>query len=83
MAKNLDDVLFQAWLRYLKAETSPPDGRAGEEDELPVNKPDRSNYRDITHEVPILFTLDREKEWASCLKQTIFDCDSVLDCWTE
>jgi len=74
--KDLDSVLFQAWLRYLKAETY-------EEDELPVNKPDRSNYRDVSHEVPVLFTLDREKEWASCLKQTIFDCASVLDCWTE
>jgi predicted alpha/beta hydrolase len=77
VAKDLDSMLFRAWLRYLKAETA-------EEDELPAKKPDRSNYRDVTYEVPVLFTLDREKEWASCLKQTIFDCDFVLEsCWTE
>jgi len=48
MKKDLDYVLFRAWLRYLKAETA-------EEDELPM-KPDRSNYREVSCEVPVLFT---------------------------
>ena len=76
MAKDLDSILFQAWLRYLKAETA-------EEDELPM-KPDRSNYREVSCEVPVLFLSDLKDEWVNDLKQMIFDYDFILEsCWME
>ena len=76
MDKDLDNALFSAWLKYLELGTA--------EDESLVTKPDRSNYREISCEVPILFTSDREKEWVNHLKQTILDCDFVLEsCWME
>ena len=71
MKKDLDSVLFQAWLKYLKLETA--------EDELAANKPDRTNYVDISCEVPILFRSDWEKEWVNDLKQTIFNEEFFIE----